>query len=94
MKCLAKKLSVIALIIGGAAIPSNLSQAGETASEAQQKCLELTRIAADSTVSLPQTKNGGDCISECVRHHAAARRLSVPRSEQRVPGELIYLQTG
>jgi hypothetical protein len=48
MKGLAKNIRAVARVIACAAILSNSSQAGELANEAQQKCLELTRIAADS----------------------------------------------
>jgi hypothetical protein len=45
MKNLAIKASVFAFVIAGTA---GIAHAGEVADDAQQKCLELTRIAADS----------------------------------------------
>ena len=73
MKRPAKNISVIALVIAGAAMLSYPSQAGEVAEDAQQKCLELTRIAADSMRLTPADEEWCRTYGRAIEIHNAGR---------------------
>ncbi|WP_375785155.1 hypothetical protein ACE10Z_37280 [Bradyrhizobium sp. Pha-3] len=86
-----REICIVALVLAGAATLPDLAQAGEMANDSQQKCLELTRIAADSMRLTPADEEFCERFGRVVESYNTERGIPKDDSPSR-PSKMSHTE--
>lgn len=86
-----REIFVVAFMLAGAATLPDLAQAGEMANDSQQKCLEMTRIAADSMRLSPADEEFCERFGRVVESYNAERGILKDDSPSR-PSKMSHAE--